>query len=357
MKKTVDGSIIDDNGRVVYFSIERFLRDICYNDFCFICGASPDSVEFNNEHVIPDWLLKKHQLYDRKLILPNGHVTTYSRNKIPCCKNCNTLLGREIENPVQRLFAAEYDEFADQIINTNAVGLLFRWLCLVVFKTHYRDRSIRWNPDQRTPKYQIGDRYDWDELHHIHAVARSVYSSSKISPEVIGSLLVFPMDKNEREEEFDFVDLYPAQTVLLQSGSIGLIAVLNDSGGANIGFEPISERINGRLSGIQLREVLAHVSIINMHIKQRPEYSTFADLSSDQSFIRAEIPEKFELENHGDEEFGEVLHFTCGGLVRQSRTPNKEELLSRIKSGKYTFLFDKDGSFKKDSYRKLPLTD
>jgi hypothetical protein len=30
--QTKDGSIINDNGKVLYFSVERFIRDICEGD-------------------------------------------------------------------------------------------------------------------------------------------------------------------------------------------------------------------------------------------------------------------------------------------------------------------------------------
>lgn len=354
MRKTPDGSIIDDNERVIFFSADRFKKDIFELDCCFICGARRDTNEFNDEHVIPDWLLRKHNLHDRKLTLPNGRQTTYSRNKVPCCCDCNELLGRELEEPVRNLLSVEYEEMCDLILNTNALGKLFRWMCLLVFKTHYRDRSIRWNVDQRKPDDRISNAYDWNELHHIHAVARSVYTKCDIAPEVIGSLNFFPMNENELEEDFDFGDLYPAQSVLIRSGQIGLVAVLNDAGAANMGFEPISKRITGALSNIQLREVLSHLSTINMHLKHRPEYSTLCDLSSGEASIIASIPKKFEIERPYTTTFGGLMHFTCGNIIRQTQTPNLPEVLAKVKEGNYTFLFNSDGSFNEDTIRKLP---
>ena len=39
--KTADGSIIDQSGKVIYFSSKRFIDDICLGNCCFICGADP----------------------------------------------------------------------------------------------------------------------------------------------------------------------------------------------------------------------------------------------------------------------------------------------------------------------------
>jgi hypothetical protein len=56
MKKT-DGSIIGDDGRLIYCSTGRFLRDVIEGHHCFICGRSkaevPDlSVQFFVSHWI-----------------------------------------------------------------------------------------------------------------------------------------------------------------------------------------------------------------------------------------------------------------------------------------------------------------
>ena len=52
--KTDDGTVVDVNGRVIFFSTERIKRDIWLGDCCFICSARPGDREFNNEHVLPE---------------------------------------------------------------------------------------------------------------------------------------------------------------------------------------------------------------------------------------------------------------------------------------------------------------
>ena len=101
--RTEDGSVVDDTGKVIYFSLERFVRDIGLGDCCFICGASPSDVPFNNEHVIPEWILRRFGLFDRSLTLPNGTSMRYDRYTVPCCVACNGLMGRVIEQPTSAL--------------------------------------------------------------------------------------------------------------------------------------------------------------------------------------------------------------------------------------------------------------
>jgi hypothetical protein len=88
--KTEDGSVLDSVGNVIVFSTERFIRDICLGECCFLCGANPESKTFNDEHVLPEWLLRFCGLFDSEIILPNEGRVRYDRYKVPCCAECNT---------------------------------------------------------------------------------------------------------------------------------------------------------------------------------------------------------------------------------------------------------------------------
>jgi len=44
--KTSDGTVLDRDGKVVFFSAERFVNDICLGACCFICGVAPGIVDF-----------------------------------------------------------------------------------------------------------------------------------------------------------------------------------------------------------------------------------------------------------------------------------------------------------------------
>jgi hypothetical protein len=87
----VDGSIIDDQGRVVFYSADRCMKEIVDEDRCFICGRLRIGTVFNDEHVIPDWLLRRHSLHDKRIVIPGESDLQYGRYKIPCCRDCNSL--------------------------------------------------------------------------------------------------------------------------------------------------------------------------------------------------------------------------------------------------------------------------
>lgn len=69
--------IIADDGRVLMFSAERFLREVVMGDHCFICGAAPHAAVFNAEHIIPRWILRRYKLFDFTITLPNGRRIRY----------------------------------------------------------------------------------------------------------------------------------------------------------------------------------------------------------------------------------------------------------------------------------------
>lgn len=55
-----------DNGKILHFSIKDFEEKIVKSNNCFICGQSPDDKIFNDEHIIPKWILRKFDLYNQK---------------------------------------------------------------------------------------------------------------------------------------------------------------------------------------------------------------------------------------------------------------------------------------------------
>lgn len=103
---TENGNIADvssEKAKVLYFGLSVFEDSIVRGGCCFICGESPNEKEFNNEHIIPDWLLKKFDLHSENIILPNKTKILYGNYKVPCCKECNTVLGKVIEEPMSIL--------------------------------------------------------------------------------------------------------------------------------------------------------------------------------------------------------------------------------------------------------------
>ncbi len=239
----------------------------------------------------------------------------------------------------------------EQILqDNNKLFLLFQWLGLIFFKTHLKDKTLNVNLDLRKGNEKIADLYDWEEMHHLHCIVRSHYTGAQISSKVIGSVLILRAIENTYFESFDFADNKAAQTIMLRLNEFCIIAVLNDScGSLNLFWEDF-QKIDGALTPLQLREVFAHITYLNLHLKERPIYSSkfryLPTIKSIEYKIDAKLPEKVELSSEADRiiTFGEILYANLKDIIENEHTPT--ELVEQVKKGEYTFLFDQNGKFR-----------
>lgn len=337
-----DGSIEDSDGKVVYFSADRFKTDILDGACCFVCGAQPSSKEFNDEHILPNWILSRFHLKSTSVGLPNKTSIKYDRYTIPCCKDCNEAMGERFERPICALVNKGY-EAVMEYVKANGPWLLFQWLSLIFVKTHLKDRSLRLERDTRVGDVRsIFDIHPFQELHHIHCVARSFYTNARLESGVLGSFLVLPaFELKESFESFDFADMFPFKSILLRIDNYCFVAVLDDSCAALNIFMSRFMKVNAPLSPAQLREVLAHLSYIRSRLKSQPVFSS--SLSVREYTIKAAHPDVVELSDQESVKLGELMYFLCKDIFREH--PDRESIETTLKEGRRSFLFDNNGDF------------
>jgi hypothetical protein len=136
---------LDDQGKVLFYGADRFLRDIVNGHCCFICGALPGSVMFNDEHVIPDWILRRFRLHDKRIVVSGGSEFAYGQYRVACCAACNSRMGEVIEKPVAELFSCGYKALIEYVRGEGPL-LLFTWLNLIFLKTHLKSRALLVKP-------------------------------------------------------------------------------------------------------------------------------------------------------------------------------------------------------------------
>ncbi len=346
LHKTSDGCVVDGTGKVIFFSEERFLRDVVEGDRCFICGADPREVPFNAEHVLPDWILHRFNLIGRDVTLPNGSKLRYDRYKTPCCVQCNQLMGREIEGPISRLV----DQGRDAIyahVEQHGTLLFYVWLALIFLKTHLKDRQLRIDRDLRSPDMRIGDLYEWRELHHLHTVVRCFYSGSELRQGAVGSLVVLPITQQVSNESFDFADLSSAQTLLLRIADVAFLAVFNDSVGSFSAAKAFFDRITGPLSEVQLRECMVELAFMNLHLKQRPTFLYGFDDVEERHWIGADTPPMVELQPLDHSVRGRLMVQALGEMTRtiEIRNTPRHDFRAALEAGSWSFVLDDHGNF------------
>jgi hypothetical protein len=167
------------------------------------------SVPFNDEHILPQWLLRRYDLYARMITLPNGTSFRYDRYTIPCCEACNTLMGRVLEEPMRALVEKGFDAVCDHQENDGNL-LFYVWIGLIFLKMHLKDRRLRANLDLRKGASTISEDldYNWQGLHYLHTLARCFATGAAIEPSVLGSFVSIRVQEDPSEKSFDLADLY-----------------------------------------------------------------------------------------------------------------------------------------------------
>jgi hypothetical protein len=335
-----DQTIVDREGRILLMSCQRFVDEIVMGDACFVCGASPKDKPFNDEHIIPRWVLRRFGLFDKEITLPTGERRYYRGYRVPCCVACNSLLGDTLETPVSKLLEGDYEDVARRL-DEPALRLLFTWMSLVFFKVHLKDRSVRLHKDLRLGLEVIGDAYDWGDMHHLHAVARSPYTKASLLPEAIGSLQVYEITGELTSDGWDYLDFTFDQTAIVRVGRIGIVATLNDSTAAESAWSDRLDVIDGPISELQLREIGAMFAVANRNLVDRP---MFATLVFDKTIVMiAGRRPPLRLNEFQPEEFGHALLFAVRNYVDAKAimvdgTRDPAEVAAAISTGHVRFL-------------------
>ena len=342
--KDTDGTITGENGQIEFFSNEKFKELICEKNNCFLCGRHYSKEEFNNEHIIPRWVLRKANLFKEFITLPNNEKVRYDTYTIPCCIECNTFLGKNLEEKIQKITSGGIDSLHDYISENGSLDI-FIWLSLIFLKTHLKDKYLTKHLDIRNGTEKISSEYQWGLLHHIHCMVRSIKTGATIAKECHGSLLILPAKEAGHYNQFDYSDNYVANTILLRFNNIAFIAVLDDSAASWNFFYHKFKKLTGHLCPMQLREVFSHFTLLNMKLKYRPIYSTSFDMLSGKSSIIAELPEKLEIEPITNEDIGEIVLANTLQFIKEINDPALNEKIDLIRIGTYQFLFNEDGEF------------
>lgn len=352
-------TIIGSDGRVLVFSYDDFLEKIVEGGCCFVCGEPRNAKPFNDEHIIPKWILRKFKLFNKQITLPTGEKRTYDRYKISCCEECNSLLGQKIETPISKLIDGSYDEVAERI-KGQGYELLFSWMALLFFKNHLKDLSVALDRNPARSTGYIGEIYDWGSFHHVHAIARSAYTQAFLLPDVIGSICVYEIDDGMHVEAFDYLTMSFAKVVMVRLGRIGIVAVLDDAGASAWAWAHKLDLINAPISAIQLKEVTAMLAVANDDLIERPRFGTI--VANEQALIFARLPRDIRLPPFDPEKFGEYLLFALREVIAQrgievDGTKDQRELEAKIRTGYVRFLTDEAGHLRPAGGQASPADD
>lgn len=318
-----------------------------------MCGALPTLAEFNDEHIVPRWVLRRYGLFAKEITLPTGERRRYGGYRVPCCKACNSLLGYKVETPVSKLLEGEYADVAARLEAPGARELLFTWLTLLFLKVHLKDQMVPIHKDRRRGSEVIGDLYEWETLHHLHAVARAPYTGAHLMPGVVGSLQVFEINDPHDEEGYDYLNFTYEQTVVVRLGRIGIVAALTDAGVGEAAWSEKLAVIDGPITNLQLREVGAMFATANAALISRPQFGTlFLERSWLMIFMRRPPGRlrEFDVEGFGRALLFAVRNYVAAGAIEVDGSRDPDEVSAAIERGYVRFLTDAEGRFRRRAW-------
>lgn len=342
-------TVIDKNGKIISYGFERFVDDICNGDNCFICGAKPEEKTFNDEHVIPKWVLRHCDLFKQFITLPNAVKLRYDKYVLPCCSECNSFYGENLEEKIRPILTTPYAEI-EPLLSKDNIKLLYIWFTFVIFKTHLKDTLLRLHQDRRKGEDKIASKYRFEWLHHLHAIVRCLYTGAEISDESMGTFIILNADIGNLNSIFDYKDINGINTGLIRIGDKALLCAVDD---ARLSLRFLKDRLDpvlGKpLSPIQLREMLAHLSYIKKSLIIPPVFRSEYELNEQIATIKVSIPNEVSLVDYRYEDYGAVLYLCTFDMLDNLGMPKDYDIHSQVKSGQVGFTIDENYKFVKQS--------
>lgn len=341
-------TIVDAEGKIIHYSVDKFIHDICEGDCCFICGASQLNTVFNDEHVWPKWLLKEFNLYDEVIKLGNNTTFTYSRYTTICCETCNSRMGEEIETPVKKILSLSAKEIKAALKESSKRLLIYRWLASIFLKVHLRNRSFRMVLDRRIDAGRIADNYDWSTLYQLHSVVRSFYTGVYVDSSAVGSLFAVESQDYIKSDLFDHMEIYHTRSMFVRLKKITLFVGFDDSQRPMEVLHGIRRKIDYPLNRFQVYEIFAELSDIIYRTLDHPKFSlTTHDMGHDYrlscSYGKLTLrPPHLGLR-------GQILARSMEGVDLGDNMKinglTGEAAKRHLEKGTYSFLFDSKGNF------------
>ena len=339
---------------------DKFIKDICSENTCFLCGLPYSDELFNMEHVIPDWIHNSHKLPSYKTILGNETTYPYASHKIPCCKSCNSMLGERVEKPMSKILQHGIAGLVKHI-NEHGIMLPYLWLALIFIKHSIHDKKLRKYRDRRMPDIKLSEDIEWNEFYHVYTLVRTLLfaENANIGKGCIGSFLVLSaMVDDSKFHSFDYADFTLTQSAMIRYNDVIIAASFNDACGAINGIRNRMSRVKGPLGIAQAREILLDMAVVNVHMKNRPTFSYKVSWDGTRHELCAHVPDKFEMYDVDMALRGELSLTAYRGIIDTLRIDDSSstpEVIEKLRTGTVSFLFDANGEFIRDSLQFTPV--
>ncbi|MDN4985544.1 hypothetical protein QY049_20480 [Bradyrhizobium sp. WYCCWR 13022] len=212
-------------------------RDV--STHCALCGRSFARFPSDEEHIFPKWLQRHHNLWTRRLNIPNFTGKRYDTVKLRICQRCNNRTFGAIETRLAPLLTS-HDPFSsvDQLDDEELALWLGKIFWLLIRKSQaaidFRTRDLP-EPDRIIPNDIMPGTLYLGMIERAFAMKKGMvacYAGDPAIPryfyDVPYSLYRFRIDeRDKRFEAFDFFDNPITLGVGLRTGTLGVICLFD----------------------------------------------------------------------------------------------------------------------------------
>lgn len=241
-------------------------------DRCFLCGSILTETSYTEEHIIPKWLQRKFDLWNKELILLNQTSIKYKDLKIPCCQKCNNIMNREIENPMKKAVEQGYKEF----IHIDE-RIVFQWLNKLSYGFLYKELSLKEQLSNRNSEFIY--KVELLKEHRMQYLFLKSLISNTTFINNPWSIMIFKIDVDGGETYWAYDNPF-TKTFCIRMDDIGIITHLMDNGytkGFFLAQKEMRELLDKTLHPIQFAELCAKFIYKSSLFYREPFYTIVFD--------------------------------------------------------------------------------
>lgn len=276
-------------------------------DNCFVCGCLLDNNNKSEEHIYPKWLQRKFDLWNQELILLNRSKISYKNLKIPCCKNCNNIMSKKLEMPIEQAVSKGYDEF----IKLDK-KIIFQWLNKLSYGMLFKELSLKREMSNR----DSSTIYTSEELEK-HKMQHLFLKSSILDVNYVNnpwSILIFKIGPDSEQKYWAYDNPY-TQTAFIRMNDIGVICHLMDNGANELFFKnniEMRELLDKTLHPIQFKEICAKFLYKASLLNCTPLYTIINNNDDDVSTVISHEMSGILFDEWSQIKYSEALFFLLG---------------------------------------------
>ncbi|CEO33246.1 hypothetical protein [Paraclostridium sordellii] len=264
---------------------------------CIMCRSILTEDNDTDEHIYPKWLLRKYNMFNKKLTLPNGNSMFYHKWIVKCCKECNGGNMSDMEEVIKKAVNKGYESFKD----TNEEIIVW-WLMKIYYAKIHKETMMKVNMADINSK-KIIESEAFIKYDPIFMYMNSLFKGIKFQKKPY-ELFIF---KTENEDIFDYIDDITTNTVFMRLNDILIVCRFNSFGFLGMFCERELIALNkvDKVHYLQVLELFSKMVYYSktFGLKTKHEYL----LKEDGAYITTEIVSVEEIERTNCRDMNEML--------------------------------------------------